>query len=251
MRRRRSKGTWFPVLGDQAGSEGNGSTVAGVDQSIPVAANGGVSTRFHVLTLDAPRETQSDDFTLADTLGSEYLLRRIVGKFHGFHVGSDETPLHALVCAAFFVARADSENSFYPLGADTNLLTPGSTANESYSPLEQQTQREPWIWRRTWILGAYAVTREFNNVAGTITTVPNDYIPAGTWGYNSVADGPHVDSKTLRRVGQDDRLYFCVSTVRWPISQEPDPQQEDSFIAYHLDYRIFGSLRRAKNSGNF
>jgi len=213
-------------------------------------ANGNLTTRIHVITLDAPRETQSDDFTLADVLGSEYLLRRIVGKVNILHVGTDETPIYALVCAGFFVARADPENAFYPLGAGTNVITTPDE-NRSFSPLEQETQREPWLWRRSWILGNSGVPRTFNNVAGTVDAAPWDIIPPCSMKYGSVLDGPHLDAKTLRRVGQDDRLYFAISSVRWPVSNTPDPQQENGIIVYHVDYRLFGTLRKAKQTGRF
>lgn len=257
VKRRRSKGTWFPIFGQLVGIEGQQETVAGVDGQVPVAGAGGLNTALHVLTLDAPRETQTDDFTLADVLGSEYLLRRIVGKIFILNAGGATSPPFAKVTAGFFVARADPENSFYPLGAGTNLIPPGSTeAQASFSPLEQQTQREPWLWRRSWILGNPGIVQ---NSADPGSATGTAKLGASTWeqfppctaGYGSVLDGPHLDAKTLRRVGQDDRLYFAVSACRWPLTADPGGLPPNGNLVYHLDYRIFGSLRKAKQTGRF
>lgn len=255
MRRRRSKGTWLPTLGETTGIDEPFSTVTGIDDSMDLKANGNLTTRIHVITLDAPRETQSDDFTLADVLGSEYLLRRIVGKAFILHVGTDETPIYALVACGFFVARADPENAFYPLGAGTNVITTPDE-NRSFSPLEQETQREPWLWRRSWVLGNSGVndvSADPGSTTGTakLPLLPGEIAPPSSMKYGSVLDGPHLDAKTLRRVGQDDRLYFAISSCRWPVSNTPDPQQEDGIIVYHIDYRLFGSLRKAKQTGRF
>lgn len=240
--RRKSRGVWFPTFGNLAGVEGFENTVTGVDGTITVPLTAGIQTKIHVLTLDSPNEGQSDEKTLADTLGSEYLLRRIVGKFHAYSFGVETSPVYTLVAAAFCVARAQpGAQSFYPLGADGNDIAPNFTAaQQSFSPLEQETQREPWIWRRTWILRNSQALTAAGEDAG---------FPASTAGYGSVADGPHVDAKTLRKVQQDDRLYFVVSAVTWPISQSASASQ--GFIVYHLDYRLFGTLRKSRPTGRF
>lgn len=244
MRRRKSRGTWLPVFGNLAGAEGFTNTVEGVDGQITVDLNAGITTNIHVLTLDSPNEGESDERTLADVLGSEYLLRRIVGKFHALSFADPTAPVYALVSAGFCVARAQpGAQSFYPLGADGNVVTSNFTAaQQSFSPLEQETQREPWIWRRSWIL---------SNAEAPVATGTSRGFPSSTAEYGSVADGPHLDAKTMRRVGADDRLYFIVSTVTWPISQTAAGGGEEGLILYHLDYRLFGSLRKARQTGSF
>jgi len=254
-RKRRSRGTWFPVYGDESGPEGTVLNVAGIDGTFSIEPSGQVQTLIHVLTADDPKEGDDDTQTLADIVGSEYLLKRLVGKFFCLYTGTNESPVYCKVTAGAFVARADAENSFYPLGAGSNFLTT-TVPNDSFSPLAQETQREPWLWRRSWLLGNSAnqnVSADPGSTTGTakLAALAWEIVPPSTMGYGSVMDGPHIDAKTLRKVGQDDRLYFVVSGCRWPISTTPDPNEDDGLIVYHLDYRLFGLLRKARQVGRF
>jgi len=239
-RRRRNRGTWFPVLSTypneaepiaplttilELGTDDNEINVTGV---LP-------------LTFDYPQEPASADRTvetLSELIGSEYLFKRLVGKAfigHNTVPGLNERPA-VLVGLGFFVARAADDASLFgatlPIGANDNI-------DEDYGPLHPNTIREPWMWRRTWLLGG--------NPEGANPQFAT--LPAGTWGYGSVMDGPHVDIKVKRRVRQDERLWVALQARRWPLTTVPD--NSPSQVQMCLDYRIFGELRKARNTSSF
>jgi len=200
FRRRKPTVAWLPVLG-----QGSGSTNLWLEGLITVLPGGGatnISTTIHALVVDYPAEAvqTAQVETLADYQGSGYRLRRIVGKFNcGLDqpVGDGQTsyPNAVLVGAGLIVLRVDSAT-----GAPLRAATPGD-----YSPLARDNVRDPWIWRRTWLLGA--------DLASTPTTTAGGFFPETNSYYGSAADGPHIDQKTARRIGAEERLILAVSTV--------------------------------------
>lgn len=269
-KRRRTRGTWFPTIGTNIPPDDE-ENIAGREFQINMPIDGTQSTLITQLTFDEPRGSDDDvaaDTSLADILGSEYVLQRIVGKLYvnravqltltgaatSFADGreADNQPA-VLLGAGFFVARANDPSS----GGGVN--TPiGSASNDerrdNYGPLEADTIREPWIWRRTWILGALGSRPKnpgvFTDVgySGATQSATVAY-PPSSCAYGSVADGPHIDSRVKRRVRQDERLWFAVSACTFPAGTPC----ESGFLAVqgYLDYRIFGSLRKARNSSAF
>lgn len=72
----------------------------------------------------------------------------------------------------------------------------------------------------------------------------------GNMFYGSIQDGPKIDVKSVRRIGQDDRLWFSISTV----ALGPVQTEEQTFVGGvqgYLDVRILGNTRKAKNDGKF
>lgn len=241
-RRRRSQGTWLPTIGNAVGQELTENDVTGVDSDVDVEDNGLLVTRLFQLTLDQPQEEATTSTPLSDVIGSEYFLKRIVGKLFAAIDDPSATPspffTKILVGAGFFVARAEAAEPDVPIGAGVGTA---ADVAKNYSPLETRTQREPWIWRRTWILQSRP-----------LGISENPMFPRSTAGYNSVLDGPHIDAKTKRRISNDDRLWFAISAVRWPIfATGEEPAAAPQTISFHLDYRLFGSLRKAKTRGVF
>lgn len=264
-RKRRSKYTWFPVLaqGDEAGQG-----ISGADFGINLNTNGQAVTGVFAVTFDAPKEPGEADLAtsgeLAGMVGQEYFIRRIVGKCFIAHtsrpVTNDEIletgPNAVLVAAGFFVARADEDpNDTIPIGSAT-----AATLFSKYSPLSGDAIREPWLWRRTWILGNQGNVDIRNNqligdmsftgnTIGTLSTAEmTAYWPTTNAGYGSIQDGPHIDAKTARRVGQDDRLWFAVAATSWPLAAA---STRVGRIDGHLDMRLLGQLRKARSRGSF
>lgn len=252
-RRRRFKGTWLPTLGSELGGD---VYSAGLDFSITPPSSGRPAVVIAPLTFDVPQEPadlSSLDHGLSEFVGNEYALRRIVGKFHAAvnsaFVGPDpsEFPAAYLVTCGFFVARASDiqDNVDTPIGGTATFI-------RDYSPDQQNTIREPWIWRRSWVLAdkAIAVVNEKagTTAAGSPWALASAY-PGSTGAYGSVADGPHIDAKTRRRVGNDDRLFVAVDAKIYPPADDvfATPQT----VRVHLDYRLFGALRKARNRGAF
>lgn len=259
-RRRKSRGTWFPNLG----TIGPASNPDDDDQGLwfqfvlpAVVAGGGFATQTLVLplTFDSIREDDADelDTNLADLIGSEYVLRRIVGNlFFSRDTATNATASTnaggykaVKISAGFFVSRQadDSQNRDLPIGAQT-----ADEIRENYSPSQNAVVREPWIWRRTWILGRPDITG--------VNSSPQTF-PSSNVDYNGSASNQYVDARTVRRVGQDDRLFFVAaarglgSSFIDPFVNELAVTVQATSIKGHLDYRLFGSLRKARPQGRF
>lgn len=249
MRRRtKRKYTWFPVLGGDTASDGEGLELSTATRGIPCAKDGTVTTDIFPLIPDQSHETDiGGGRALVDFVGTSWFIKRLVGKVHisyeqnltapsGSGGAVATIPAACVVVAGFFVARQDATQPSVPIGDDANL-------NEDYSPLALATQREPWIWRRSWILG--------NNIAaGTNVGLspPAGFNFPATNASRSVYDGPHIDAKTARRSQNDERLWFALSTWQWPTALIAD---NDGQLSYTLDLRILGALRRQRNRSAF
>ena len=250
-RKRRSRGTWLQTLGSII-DESATHRFNGIAFQVPVDPTQFITTIMPVTT-DAPTydgDAVTDETIMGDVIGNEYFLDRIVGKlFLTATQGETTVPgVHIwypiLVGAGFFVARADDGNPSQPVGSTGTELE----LEKAYSPLEAQNIREPWIWRRTWVLGKQGQMEYLGNggdLAGSF--------PVTNALYGSVLDGPHIDAKTKRRVGQDDRLWFALSTSYIPGMGRPgvnDIEENQAVFAY-LDFRLHGALRKARQTGRF
>lgn len=260
--RRRARGTWFPVISDNIGTEeGTDVPAWGFSTSIDLdssgVANPMAGADIRPVTFDVPKENfepSNVDESLNDIIGNEYFLRRIVGKFAFTTATSKYSMLK--VAAGFFVGRAGSDGTLPNALNNANVaLGPSSTPEDlegwkDYSPLSASTIREPWIWRRTWLVEP---TIEPQSQPVNYTLLNPRSLPASNTLYGSVLDGPHLDAKTKRRVTQDERLWFAWAACFFPYQPAPDSEQnkvEASVIA-DLDIRIYASLRKARNRGVF
>lgn len=259
-RRRRRPGTWFPNVGTSGPAGDPDNDDYGRWFTLTAPANPVDSQELIIdLTFDQPEEDEAAAGGLArqslsDIIGSEYILKRIVGNFFAaLDQATTEVEgagFGVVLTAGFFVARAEDSSTeaadvSLPIGTETALET-----RENYSPAQASTIREPWIWRRRWILG--------NNFRNFIT--PNGQgvtqFPATTSGFHSSAmSGPFIDARTIRRVNQDDRLWF-VATARsvgpvWSSPFSNPTAVANQVVNCHLDYRLYGSLTRAKARGAF
>lgn len=245
-RRRRRTGTWLPTIG---------STVTG-DTILPgrqFGLTGGVAATQPILIFpvvyDVPQwndATATAGKGMGEIIGNEYLIQRIVGKVHiqytpNINGSNENVNFPVIVGAGFFVARAQPDvtgNRDQPIGSASTT----AQLNE-YSPLDGDTIREPWMWRRTWVLGnppTLAATAAATD-AGAF-----NWPPSTAYG-GSVHEGPHIDVKSKRRVRQDERLWFAVAFS----SFIPGFSVEAEEITGYLDVRVFGNLRRARNQGTF
>jgi len=246
-RKRRNRGTWLQTLGARL-DETSDSFFNGFSFSMPVD-----STQFYTyiqpVTTDAPSfqgDSVNDQTVMGDVIGNEYFLDRIVGKIHLQTLAGDSLA-PVLVGAGFFVAQADDVTKSIPIGSATAL-----EERSNYCPIEADTVREPWIWRRTWILGAQGNTfYEGLAVGDPIGTDTAFGWPNSNSQYGSVLDGPHIDAKTKRRVGQEDRLWFAVATSYIPGFVNPGLMEELQTVIGYVDLRLHGALRRSRPSGRF
>lgn len=273
-RRRRRRPLWFPIIA--AAGEGQ-------DQdnfnSRPFALSvqpGGLST---VLVFPIIPDKQVDGDTIAASvagqliqhLGNSYELERIVGKlFLACSAPVDDVdtifPKTIQIGAGFFVARQADEQAGggadLPIGAASQ-----AELIENYSPLSEDTVREPWIWHRTWILSTGRFSGNPNAggngfiwaanplVAGTgfLDFVPLPGAPRTNIG-QGLMDGPHVDARSGRRVGGDERLWFAVAvrTLDFVLDNSPNANAiATDAVKGVLQVRVLGFPRAARKRSAF
>lgn len=228
-KRKRPAVTWLPTNHLEVTTTGQ-APVTGTGLTLVGGATGGdhkcvVFAPFDDLQYDAQGGSFPGDTALA--LGGEYFLRRIVGKADISILSGGSATAFALVALGFFIARVDGQG-----GGGVQPTTYDITFD--YSPLAQQNQRMPWIWRRTWLL------EQIPGVGQSETLYP-----ASTSRYGSVLDGPHIDQKTKRRVANDERLFGALACYTMSSTDEPYG------VNLLLDLRAVASLRRAHNRGTF
>lgn len=228
----------MPTLGSVS-AIGSSETLNGRSFTVATIANTGgghtINTLVLPCTADAVVEGQNAPFIERGIVlqESDWMLERIVGKlFIGLDIETTESP--AVLCGAgFFVARSNNESGG---GGDTPIgSATAAERNENYSPLHEDTVDEPWLWRRTWLLG------------GSPTSFGLTTFPLNNAFYGSVMDGPHIDAKSVRRIGNDERLWFAFSTA----SLAADVEQTNGAVRGYLDYRILGALRKSKGKSSF
>lgn len=236
-RRRRPQVQWMPSLGTEPGVEGVQYPqwpAAQYDCALTVAGRD-PETVVQALTWDYPTEesiiAQSAIPSLADWEQSAWRLRRIVGKLFIGYALAGAAP--AVAATAGFIVLKVNEDDGTPLkAADVT----------AYAPDTVGSIRDPWIWRRSWILGHGFVEQSgFTSNNASLAGAP-----AHNMLYGSVADGPHIDAKTNRRIGPEERL-FMVLTVRNLCTLSA---QDNSQVYWYLDYRLLGSAMKASNRRN-
>lgn len=189
------------------------------------------TTVVQALTWDYPPEESilaNQIVSLADLESSAWRLRRIVGKIFVGCSTPGLAPAFA-VTVGFIVLKVNEDDGTPLRAADTT----------AYAPDTVSANRDPWIWRRAWVLGHGPVTGGVYNAG--INSLPNDNTK-----YGSVADGPHIDAKTNRRIGPEERLFMVLTARNWCNPSE----QGNNEMFWYLDYRLLGSTMKASNRGN-
>lgn len=167
--------------------------------------------------------------SLADLVSSQYRLRRIVGKIfvacHQSEVADALQPGRFIVTAGFIVLRTDSVGNTLAI-------------NQLYSPARIDTYDSPWIWRRSWLVSDFTTAlQEQNGWAG----------PEGNWQQGSAVDGPHVDQKTARVIGEDERLFLVVTATSLSTTQNDGVACRIDVFA---DLRVLASMRSSQGNRN-
>lgn len=221
--------------------------ISGVVMDLAAPGNGAPITGILPIAYDTPQEPEDSGGQtegIGEIIGNDYVVKRILGKCFVSCYGSPDVfiPFAVRVTAGIFVARADEDEGYgVPLFS-------GADPFSFYSPQANRTIREPWMWRRDWILNpTTGVT--FPDIEPFTFTEPYWGYPRTNAGYGSVLDGPHVDVKSRRRIKQDERLYFtaCAQTA----SVNIDPTYPDTGVRLELHVRAFGQLTKPRNQGSF
>lgn len=264
--RRRKRYTWFPTAGTEVTRTGQTTFVAN-----PLAFNftfgAGVDVA-HVqkplVTADFPIEDDFTTETLNDIVGNEYVVERIVGNLFGtaYLEGtvSGEYPGAALLGFGICVARADGNSPIYAVGS-ADAMADTQAGSRNYNPLELQTIREPWMFRRLWVLSTRSqdlvnadpvnLNEQFG--AQSQRDAHGQAWPRSTQGYWGRDSGPFIDVKSVRRIRQDERLWAVLAAMPYPIGYGGSAPTGSWAVRVDamFDYRILGALRRSKNRSNF
>lgn len=164
--------------------------------------------------------------SLADIYDSGYRLRRIVGKlFVAMRIPAAEPVGNAAelaVTAGIIVLRTGPSGE--PLG--TTAL-----ADTLYAPSIIKSWSDPWIWRRSWIVG--------NPVEAASGPNAGPFWPETNAAYGSVMDGPHIDQKTARIIGPEERVFMVIDCMT-PVGL---PQQGAGEVFIYGDIRGLASMR--------
>lgn len=255
-RRRRKRVTWFPT---------NATPVNRIGQDAFEATPFTIAFNFsetidisHVITPLIPQDVPTepaDNSTLADIVGNEYVTERIVGNVYGHAyqgaAGATTGTIPGIIlCTGIFVARADGDTPDEPVGGGLAALSVDDSSR-NYNPLDNATQREPWMFRRTWRLSTMLPIAEPINLQSfekTAQQAGRQY-PQSTAGYHGLRTGPFIDVKSKRRVGQDDRLYLVTAAMAIPTVSDPSVANYNVSVTY--DLRILGALRKARGRSAF
>jgi len=210
------------------------------------------------LVIDAQQSPlDANNPSLSDIASSGYRLRRIVGKVWcqlaqgivdpaAAGAPAATRPQSAIVTAGIMVRRTDQATG-------DSLASLASGTDEGVSPALIDNTLDPWVWRRSWWLGD---NKAAGNVIRTATSAFFDVIdyqnilPTTNFGREypgGIAEGPHVDQKTARIVGPEERLFLDVTVTTAAESINPAAEQSGT-VAVITDLRVLGSLRT--NSGN-
>lgn len=216
-------------------------TVMRASETLIAPNIGDTATLVIPVVRDASPNPLTPAATLADINDSGYRLRRIVGKFWVFaqQTAPDNAgPGAAVVTAAFIVLRTDPGASSSPQNTNTDVYGSNDIVNTE----------APWIWRRSWIVvnNGSANAVPFGDIAAANGVVPGlGFQSNQRLGGN--LDGPHIDQKTARVIGPDERLFLVVTAT----SITAGDAQTPLLLEYVWDVRVLGSMRSmVGNRGN-
>lgn len=235
FRRRRPRYTWFPNLGiDTFGTGETDTKLSGTNFSLNLAPAGDAFAKVTLpLTFDQPiDEAQAPAATRLSALqGAAWFLRRVVGNIQ--------------IARGFLETQGDPQQPALLVGAALAVVPWdefSNTPEADVNPLLAVDIREPWIWRKTCILGRQVINPAFSTNVGAnaMLTFPvnSSFYPQSRFEY--------VDQKTLRRISGDERLCLIVSIAA--LTSANHTPNTDGIFGY-FDYRLLGGLRKERNDG--
>lgn len=237
-RRRKNRSTWFPVLGTE-GEEGKPlNSVYTLNQTVELAYD--IAMEVTPLIPDYtndPSTTGADVDTLRDFVeGQTCIIDRIVGKIA---VGLNQLPgsgsgFNTAACVVACAAIA-----VLPVDDDGIAIT--TATGEQINPLAAENLDKPWMWRRTWTLTNRLAT-------GSGIQQYNYGFPTSNCEYGSVMDGPHIDTKGVKRAIQRNQRIFLILANQDKTPGEPN---ENTELRWVVDLRVLGRMQKARNKSLF
>lgn len=239
-RTRRRKVVWLPMeISGRLGIVGNAvgtDTALGeiLVTTVPGSVRGTQKTVVVPVVKDNPQGDAAQNASLSDLEGSAYHLRRIVGKIFVEYLDPDQVDgLNTnffYVTVGFIILRVEPTPQFLPLSAN----------QADYAVSAMDAARDPWIWRRTWVVGGQIAG--IATASSPFTQMPQNNILTYAGG---VLDGPHIDAKTARIVSDEERLCLVATTT----AGDGDPTGTiPQSVLITTDLRVLASMK--PQSGN-
>lgn len=245
-RRRKPRVVWLPAspihtLQTQDPGLETGEWAKSVAITLSYGGSAG-STYFldpEPIVLDPPPELTAS--TISDIENSGYRLRRVVGSIF---VKSDSgvvslgepnvAPDAWLVSAGLIILRV------------TDAGVPLSSFSQVQGAGRIDEVADPYIWHRSWMLGDPTA---YFNIQDPVNNgvIPLTFWPFDNTRYGSVREGTHIDAKTARRVGPEERLFLVASATQWNGSENQNNALAGA-ITIDLKVRCLGTV--ITSSGN-
>lgn len=243
---RRKRRLWFPVEGQEStGVLPTGTFDAGLSGVLTITPAAPHALTIAGLTFDFPADTEQATFdqlpSLADFQSSAWHLDSVIGNvFIGLdRIGDGQrfSEPSTILCAAWIATIQVDSDTGAPLRQGTDAF--------NYSCFLSDNIRDPFVWRRQWVLGNPLINTQ--GEAPYPSPWPNSNI-----GYPSVASGPHFETKSKRFIGTDERLFFGIEMVDVGSGnlEIVPPLLASQSLEWRLDYRIVGQMRSATNRRN-
>lgn len=229
-RRRRNRGTWFPVLGTEISESETGTAtfLTYTQNTSTVVGSGGFSGPDPTaLVNDETLNNQAAGVSLRDAVeGNAWLCQRVVGSiFCRVHNPSQGSFAGDFLCAAALaVLPTDDESGAIALDS------------EEYSPFRAENSANPWLWRRVWAL-----------TDPGIAAIPQGAYPSSNAHYGDMRSGPFLDTKGSKRIIQREQRLFIITEIV-PLEMDESFPGE---IEWTYDLRVFGAMVKQRNRSTF
>lgn len=230
--RRKQRVVWLPTDPNEAVGAVPTTNWGTITNQLNISGTVPTASSEVPLVIDQPADPTTS--TLADIESSGYRLRRIVGKiFVQTDLLDEESGITTIgVTAGLIIRRVDQDG--------TSLNSQVGLNQSACSPSERENIMDPWIWRRSWVLENPILTLVSPGPVGPIRLMTSNML------YGSALDGPHVDQKTARLVGPEERLFLDVSVTALEGADGQNELTNDTTVFY--DFRVLGTMR--PSSGN-
>lgn len=212
MRRRtKPKVVWLPQTNSNSVDTAARSTWGLASVALNATGGQAASTVEVPLVIDGNPTTDplATNASLSSVESSGYRLRRIVGKIFVF-LGQTERVNEDIygVTVGFIVRRVDP---------NTGVSLASTAVATEIDVGDIDNTMDPWIWRRSWILSNGPTF-----VGGGVGPVAPQQLAqqigrgAGTnfaGNFGGAVGGPHIDQKTARVIGPEERLFMDCSGI--------------------------------------
>jgi len=223
MRKRTPKVVWLPPTNaNSIGQQGRGIWNTALITIATGTNEGEAASGEFPVVIDAESDPLAPTTSLADVVSSGYRLRRIVGKFWFIIFGAEGGSEAVAVDAGFIIRRIDpvTGNSFALATASQDNIGPGFLENAT----------DPWIWRKSWFAG---------NADNPLFAA--ERIPFHNGSSLSAVDSGHIDQKTARIVGAEERLFLDVTCTN--LLSAGAATASATNVQLFWQTRILGSMR--------